>query len=117
MFSFLQNLTQGGTKPIKHRHPPLRVFNTLSGKIEDFVPMVDDELKMYNCGPTVYDEQHIGNLYSQVFANTLRRTLNAFGYTVDQVVNITDVGHLTGDNLGDADTGVDRMEAAAAKTG
>ena len=71
---------------------------------------------MYNCGPTVYDEQHIGNMFSQVFTNTLRRTLEAWNYKVVQVVNITDVGHLTGGDVGD-DNSEDKMEAAAAKTG
>lgn len=113
MLPFLNKFT--APKKIARKHPPLHLFNTLSGTIEEFTPLVEDYVSMYNCGPTVYDEQHIGNLYSQIFANTLRRTLDAFGYQVDQVVNITDVGHLTGDNAGDADTGVDRMEAAAAK--
>ncbi len=70
---------------------------------------------MYNCGPTVYDEVHIGNLRAYVFADMLHRVLSGWEYDVEQVINITDVGHLTGDNLGDADTGEDRMEASARK--
>jgi cysteinyl-tRNA synthetase len=96
-------------------YTPLRFFNTLSGALETFEPIKEGRVSMYNCGPTVYDEQHIGNMFSQVFSNTLRRTLDAWGFEVKQVVNITDVGHLTGDNLGDADQGEDRMEAAAKK--
>lgn len=97
--------------------PPLRFYNTLSGTLETFTPLSEKEVRMYNCGPTVYDEQHIGNMFAQVFSNTLRRTLDAWGYSVKQVVNITDVGHLTGDNQGDADSGEDRMEASAKKKG
>ncbi len=96
--------------------PPLRVRNTLSGELETFVP-VNGVVKMYNCGPTVYDRQHIGNLRGAVLADTLRRTLVAWGHKVKHVSNITDVGHLTGDNLGDADLGEDRMEKAAATRG
>lgn len=78
--------------------------------------MVEDYVSMYNCGPTVYDEQHIGNMFSQIWWNVLRRTLDAWNYQVDQVVNITDVGHLTGGDVGDDDTD-DKVEAAAKKTG
>ena len=96
-------------------YAPLRVHNTLSNSLELFEPLKPGVVKMYNCGPTVYDEQHIGNLRGPILANTLKRTLEAWGYVVNHVSNITDVGHLTGDNSGDADTGVDRMEAAAKK--
>jgi cysteinyl-tRNA synthetase len=92
--------------------PPLRLHNTLSGKLEDFIPL-NHTVKMYNCGPTVYDRQHIGNLRPYVFADTLRRALGAWGYQVKQVVNITDVGHLTSDS----DEGEDKLEAAAARKG
>ncbi len=97
--------------------PPLQVYSTLSEKVEAFVPLSNKTVKMYNCGPTVYDEQHIGNLRGPILSNLLRRTLEAWGYTVHHVSNITDVGHLTGDNSGDADTGIDRMEASAQKKG
>lgn len=68
---------------------------------------------MYNCGPTVYDFQHIGNLRPYVFADLLRRTLILWGYNVKQVINITDVGHL----VSDADEGEDKMEKGAKARG
>src|SRR3989344_3511806 len=95
--------------------PALQFRNTLSGELEVFFPLSGRGVKMYNCGPTVYDRQHIGNLRGPLLANLLRRTLEVWGFSVRHVSNITDVGHLTGDNLGDADTGVDRMEASAKK--
>lgn len=91
----------------------LRFFNTLSGTQEVFVPLSPKEARMYNCGPTVYDYQHIGNLRSYVFADILRRTLEWNQYRVLQVINITDVGHLTSD----ADEGEDKMEAGSRKAG
>lgn len=93
-------------------HPPLQLRNTLSGELERFAPL-NGVVRMYNCGPTVYDRQHIGNLRGAVLSNTLRRTLEAFGYKVEHVSNITDVGHL----VSDADEGEDKMEAAARKMG
>jgi len=72
---------------------------------------------MYVCGPTVYDYAHIGNLRTYIFADLLRRTLEYTGFQVKHVMNITDVGHLTGDNLGDADLGEDRMELGARREG
>jgi cysteinyl-tRNA synthetase len=92
--------------------PELRVRNTLSGELERFVP-INGVVRMYNCGPTVYDRQHIGNLRPYVFADVLRRTLDAWGYKVTQVVNITDVGHLVSDD----DEGEDKMEKSAKATG
>lgn len=93
------------------------LFNTLTKKKEEFVPIEPGKVKMYNCGPTVYDYQHIGNMYSSVFADVLRRTFEYLGYEVKQVMNITDVGHLSGDNEGDADKGEDRLEKGAKKFG
>ena len=92
--------------------PVLRLRNTLSGELEKFEP-IGHTVKMYNCGPTVYDRQHIGNLRGAVLANTLKRTLEAWGHKVSHVSNITDVGHL----VSDADEGEDKMEAAAKKIG
>ena len=83
----------------------LRLHNTLSGKVEDFSPIDAGKVGMYHCGPTVYDYAHIGNLRSYVFADILRRTLEYLGFETKQVVNITDIGHLTSD----ADTGDDKM--------
>lgn len=103
-------------KPRSH-FPPLHFYNTLSGAVEPFIPLSSREVKLYNCGPTVYDRQHIGNLRGQILADTIRRSLETWGYAVQHVSNITDVGHLTGDNSGNADTGEDRMEASAKKRG
>ncbi len=92
--------------------PPLCLRNTLSGELEKIEPL-GSVVKMYNCGPTVYDRQHIGNLRGAVLANTLKRTLEVWGYKVSHVSNITDVGHL----VSDADEGEDKLEAAAKKMG
>lgn len=98
---------------VQEHNVPLMLHNTLSGTKEVFVPLKDRHVRMYNCGPTVYDIQTVGNLRSYVFADVLRRTFEYNGYEVTQVVNITDVGHLTSD----ADTGEDKLEKAAVKTG
>ena len=85
------------------------VYNTLTGKKEPFRSLESGVVRMYNCGPTVYSRAHIGNFRAYLFADTLRRWLEASGYTVRQVMNITDVGHL----LDDADEGEDKIEAQA----
>jgi cysteinyl-tRNA synthetase len=92
--------------------PPLKFHNTLSGLTESFEPM-GSIVKMYNCGPTVYDFAHIGNLRSYVFADTLRRALDTWGYKVKQVINITDFGHL----VSDADEGEDKMTKGLQREG
>ncbi|MEE4199255.1 cysteine--tRNA ligase [Erythrobacter sp.] len=92
---------------------PLRLFNSLNREIETFVPVHDGEARVYTCGPTVYNYQHIGNMRAYVFADTLGRTLQYKGYKLTHVVNITDVGHLTSD----ADEGEDKMEKMAASQG
>jgi cysteinyl-tRNA synthetase len=69
----------------------LRLFNTLSGKVEEFQPLVSDEVRMYACGPTVYDYGHIGNFRTFVAVDLLRRYLRQTGYKVRHVMNITDV--------------------------
>ena len=76
--------------------PPLRLRNTLSGELEVFAPL-NHTVRMYNCGPTAYDRQHIGNLFPPVVANILHRTLLAWGYRVQEVNNITDFGHISED--------------------
>lgn len=86
--------------------------NTLSRKKELFQPIIPGKVGMYHCGPTVYWNQHIGNMRAVVIADFLRRTFAYNTYTVTLVRNYTDVGHLTGDNIGDADTGEDRMTRA-----
>lgn len=83
----------------------LRFHNTLSGTVDDFHPLEQGLVRMYNCGPTVYGLQHIGNLSMFVFTDVLRRSLIASGYEVKQVINFTDFGHLASD----ADEGEDKM--------
>jgi cysteinyl-tRNA synthetase len=104
-------------RQIPEPKPPLRLRNTLSGEIEVFKPLHDGKVLMYNCGPTVYDHQHIGNLKPYIFADILRRTLEYNDLAVKQVINITDVGHLTGDNEGDPNVGEDKLERGAKKRG
>jgi len=91
----------------------MKIYNTLSKKIEDFKPISKKEVGMYSCGPTVYWYQHIGNLRTYIFSDILRRVLEYNGLKVKQIMNVTDVGHLTSD----ADTGEDKMEKAAKKEG
>ncbi|ASJ91800.1 cysteine--tRNA ligase [Porphyrobacter sp. CACIAM 03H1] len=92
---------------------PLKLFNSLTRQIEVFKPVHEGEARVYSCGPTVYNYQHIGNMRAYVFADTLGRTLQWKGYKLTHVVNITDVGHLTSD----ADEGEDKMEKMAAREG
>lgn len=91
----------------------MRIYNTLSKQKEEFVPIDSPHVTIYHCGPTVYWTQHIGNLRAMVMADIARRSLTFLDYHVTFVRNYTDVGHLSGDNDGDADTGEDRMEKAA----
>lgn len=79
----------------------LELHNTLTNRKETFIPITPHKVGMYNCGPTVYNYAHVGNLRSYVFADILRRAFEANGYTVTQVVNITDVGELTVDESED----------------
>ncbi len=98
------------TMPRATAQKPLYLHNTLSGKLELFESL-NGTVRMYNCGPTVYDEQTIGNLRGPLLANLVKRTLEACGYPVIHVNNITDVGHL----VSDSDEGEDKMEKIAAK--
>jgi cysteinyl-tRNA synthetase len=95
----------------------LKLYNTLTRRKEEFQPIRPPQVGLYTCGPTVYDYQHIGNFRTFLFEDILRRVLAYNGFAVQHVMNITDVGHLTGDNLGDADIGEDRMELSAQRTG
>jgi cysteinyl-tRNA synthetase len=88
---------------------PLRLHNSLTSRVEDFVPLTPGRVGIYSCGPTVYSYAHLGNLRAYVFSDVLRRTLEWRGFGVDQVVNITDVGH----TVGESDLGEDKVEAAA----
>ncbi len=83
----------------------VNLFNTLTRKVEQFIPNEDGKVAMYTCGPTVYHFAHIGNLRSYIMEDVLEKTLRYVGYDVKRVMNITDVGHLTSD----ADTGEDKM--------
>lgn len=93
----------------------LFLTNSLSREKEKFEPINPSEIGMYTCGPTVYDFATIGNFRTYTSADVLLRVLKFNGYKVKYIMNLTDVGHLTGDNLGDADTGEDRLEKAAKK--
>ena len=92
----------------------LVLYNTRTRKKEVFVPIEPGHARVYTCGPTVYAPQHVGNMRSQLFADTLKRALLGEGYRVTHVINLTDVGHLTQDDL---DEGEDKMEAAARRSG
>lgn len=83
----------------------LSFYNTLTKKVEQFIPNEDGKAAMYTCGPTVYHFAHIGNLRSYIMEDLLEKTLRYIGYDVKRVMNITDVGHLSSD----ADTGEDKM--------
>ena len=87
----------------------LVLFNTLTREKQPFRPLEPGVVRMYNCGPTVYNRQHVGNFRAFLFADVLRRWLEYRGFEVRQVMNITDVGHLTDD----ADEGEDKLEKRA----
>ena len=87
----------------------MKIYNTLTKKIEDLVPNKENEIRMYTCGPTVYNYAHIGNLRTYVSEDILEKSLKFLGYNVIRAMNITDVGHL----VGDGDTGEDKLSKAA----
>ena len=91
----------------------MKLYNTLTKKIEEFIPNEEGKVKMYTCGPTVYHYAHIGNLRTYIFEDILEKGLEFVGYDVTRVMNITDVGHLTSDG----DTGEDKMAKGAAREG
>jgi cysteinyl-tRNA synthetase len=88
---------------------PVRLYNSLTRRLDAFRPRHGHRARVYTCGPTVYNYAHMGNLRAYVFADTLRRTLQWKRYDVLHVINVTDVGHLTSD----ADEGEDKVELAA----
>lgn len=88
-------------------------YNTASRTKEEFKPIVEGKVGIYSCGPTVYWNQHVGNMYAYLFADVLVKALKYLGYEVKQVMNLTDVGQLTSD----ADTGEDKMELGAKREG
>ena len=90
----------------------VRLFNTLTRRVEQVVPAESGVVNVYNCGPTIYNYAHIGNLRTYVFTDTVRRVLEYAGYTVDHVMNITDVGHMTTDeDEGEEGEGEESSEA------
>ena len=86
----------------------MKLYNTLTRKIEEFVPNEEGKVKLYTCGPTVYHYAHIGNIRNYIGHDILDKTLRYLGYEVTRAMNITDVGHLTSDS----DSGEDKMEVA-----
>ncbi|MBI2621773.1 MAG: cysteine--tRNA ligase [Candidatus Levybacteria bacterium] len=90
-----------------------KIYNTLTRKVEEFIPINPPNVGIYSCGPTVYDYQHIGHMRRYVGDDLLIRVLKFNNFKVHHVMNITDVGHLTSD----ADTGEDKMEKGAEKYG
>ena len=89
----------------------MKIFNTLTHQVEEFIPNEEGKVKMYTCGPTVYNFAHIGNLRTYIFEDILEKTLRYLGYEVTRCMNITDVGHLSSDS----DSGEDKMVAGAKK--
>lgn len=86
----------------------MKLYNTLTRKVEEFVPNEEGKVKLYTCGPTVYHYAHIGNIRNYIGHDILDKTLRYLGYEVTRAMNITDVGHLTSDS----DSGEDKMEVA-----
>jgi cysteinyl-tRNA synthetase len=91
----------------------ITLYNTFSRRLEEFAPLESGTVKMYACGPTVYNYAHIGNLRTYLFEDILRRVFTYAGYEIIHVMNITDVGHLTGDD----DEGEDKMLKSSRETG
>jgi cysteinyl-tRNA synthetase len=89
------------------------LFNTLSRRKEEFIPIEKGRVGLYTCGPTVYNFAHIGNLRTYIFEDILKRVLQYNGFKVKHIMNITDVGHLTGDR----DMGEDKMEKGSQREG
>ena len=88
----------------------MKLYNSATRELEDFVPLKKGVVKMYTCGPTVYSYDHIGHGRKYTYDDVLRRLLTYNGNKVTHVQNITDVGHL----ISDADEGEDKMEKGAA---
>ena len=89
------------------------LYNTLTKRVDEFVPREAGKVSMYTCGPTVYHFAHIGNLRSYIMEDVLEKFLRYIGYDVKRVMNITDVGHLSSDG----DTGEDKMVSGAKREG
>jgi cysteinyl-tRNA synthetase len=91
----------------------LKLHNTLSKTKEEFESLNPGKVGMYTCGPTVYGYVHIGNIRAYILSDTMRRYLEYIGYEVRLIKNITDVGHLTDDDVAQGDSGDDKMMKAA----
>lgn len=89
----------------------LKLYNTPTKQLQDFIPINNNEVLIYSCGPTVYNDLHIGNWSAYIYWDILMRVLIADGYKPKQIINITDVGHLTDD----ADDGDDKLEVSSKK--
>ena len=89
----------------------MKIYNTLSRKVEEFIPWNKEGVSFYTCGPTVYHYAHIGNMRNYIGHDVLDKTLRYLGYNVTRVMNITDVGHLSSDS----DSGTDKMVDSAKK--
>jgi len=89
----------------------MKIYNTLSRKLEEFIPNEEGKVNFYTCGPTVYHYAHIGNIRNYIGHDILDKTLRYLGYEVTRCMNITDVGHLTSDS----DSGEDKMSVAKEK--
>src|SRR5437016_3315422 len=94
-----------------------RFHDSLARQVREFVPREPGVVRMYNCGPTVYYKQHLGNYRAYTCWDVLRRALQLGGFTVHQVINITDVGHLTIDDRAADSGGEDKMEKASKREG
>jgi cysteinyl-tRNA synthetase len=92
----------------------MKLYNTLTRRPEEFAPAEPGHVRMYNCGPTVYGDQHVGNYRTFAFADVLRRYFEYKGWKVTQIINITDVGHLTQDDI---ERGEDKIDVMARQMG
>src|SRR6202158_109691 len=90
--------------------PAVRLYNTFTRSKEELTPLREGVVRIYSCGPTVYRYVHVGNLRTFMLPDLLRRSLEYLGYHAQQVMNITDVGHLTDDSF---DRGEDKMLVSA----
>ena len=100
-------------QPPEGVHAHASLYNTLGRQLQEFKPISPGMVGFYGCGPTVYNYAHIGNLRTYIFEDVLVRTLRSLGFEVKHVMNVTDVGHLTGDD----DSGEDKMVKSAQERG
>src|SRR3954451_25443931 len=96
-------------------HMALRFYNTLSQQLEEFSPARDNTVRMYTCGPTVYDFAHIGNFRTFAFVDLLRKSLRANGFVLDHVMNITDMDDKSSRNAGAQQKSLEEYSAVYTK--